>query len=414
VVHGLEVCFLAMVPREQKLTVAEAAQDLGMTTQAVYRRISNGTLESVRIRGRVHVTRAAVAAASRDRRPTTKSRRTRTSHPGTSTAPTLEEVCRRWLATQHADVDNKQRHLHWLMRVWGETTHIDAIDAEQRMGLAARLAQPFGEKATATSRARRKDGNGRRRRKGDGLGAGTINAICATATRIFAFAAEMEWCAAAKIPRPRVPIPDAEWFTVEELGRLLDVAGAYRIAYLLGARAGLRRGEIVELRWGDIDDKAIRVARAYKRKGHEWIISTTKSRQSRSIQMPPDLCDALRDGRGAADALVVRGDDGGRLAPWQLSCAVQEHAKQIGIVRPGLGAHSLRHSFCSHLAQQGCPPLMIQHLAGHAHLATTQRYLHLAPSHLEQGMRYLPPLPTDGAREDHDLREVETLLEVNR
>jgi len=44
------------------------------------------------------------------------------------------------------------------------------------------------------------------------------------------------------------------------------------------------------------------------------------------------------------------------------------------------GWHLLRHSFCSHLAMQGTPAIRIMKWAGHAHIATTQRYMHLAPT----------------------------------
>lgn len=49
----------------------------------------------------------------------------------------------------------------------------------------------------------------------------------------------------------------------------------------------------------------------------------------------------------------------------------------------------LRHTFCSHLAMQGCPARAIQELAGHTDLATTQRYMHLSPSAIEEGIRLL-------------------------
>ena len=43
-----------------------------------------------------------------------------------------------------------------------------------------------------------------------------------------------------------------------------------------------------------------------------------------------------------------------------------------------IGWHALRHTFCSHLAMRGAPARAIQELAGHASIATTQRYMHLS------------------------------------
>jgi site-specific recombinase XerD len=51
--------------------------------------------------------------------------------------------------------------------------------------------------------------------------------------------------------------------------------------------------------------------------------------------------------------------------------------------------HVLRHSFCSHLAMRGAPAKVIQELAGHAHLATTMRYMHLSTGATTAAIRLL-------------------------
>jgi site-specific recombinase XerD len=53
------------------------------------------------------------------------------------------------------------------------------------------------------------------------------------------------------------------------------------------------------------------------------------------------------------------------------------------------GIHTLRHTFCSHLAMKGAPARAIQELAGHVDLKTTQRYMHLSPAALESAIRLL-------------------------
>ena len=61
----------------------------------------------------------------------------------------------------------------------------------------------------------------------------------------------------------------------------------------------------------------------------------------------------------------------------------------------GGGVHVLRHTFCSHLAMRGAPAIVIQQLAGHLHLSTTQRYMHLSPQAREGAIALLDrrPLP---------------------
>jgi len=49
----------------------------------------------------------------------------------------------------------------------------------------------------------------------------------------------------------------------------------------------------------------------------------------------------------------------------------------------------LRHTFYSHLAMRGAPPKAIQELAGHATLAMTMRYMHLAPIALRHAIDLL-------------------------
>ena len=51
--------------------------------------------------------------------------------------------------------------------------------------------------------------------------------------------------------------------------------------------------------------------------------------------------------------------------------------------------HILRHTFCSHLALEGVPALSIMKLAGHAHLSTTMRYMHLSQSSLSEAIQRL-------------------------
>lgn len=53
------------------------------------------------------------------------------------------------------------------------------------------------------------------------------------------------------------------------------------------------------------------------------------------------------------------------------------------------GPHTLRHTFCSHLAMRGAPARAIQELAGHRHLTTTQRYMHLSPAALQGAIALL-------------------------
>lgn len=313
---------------------------------------------------------------------------------------TLSSACARWLAAQDADLANKRRFVRWILLAWGEDTLVAALTHEQLTGLKATLRKPLGPRASARSRKRRPKRDGRQRhRKGEGLEPGTIRAVCQAANSILAFSAGMGWREPARVPLPAVPIPDPEWLTADELRALVAVSGRWRPVVMLAARAGLRRGELVELRWRDIDlDHAqIRVSRAYKQRegpegGREWTVHTTKGKRGRTVPIPRDLVQVLRLLEGRPNELVVLGDDGQRVMPWVLSELLPTLMHKAGLDRPGLGLHSLRHTYCSHLAQGGAPAKAIQTVAGHRSPRTTDRYMHLAPSHVEQAVQCLPDL----------------------
>jgi site-specific recombinase XerD len=77
---------------------------------------------------------------------------------------------------------------------------------------------------------------------------------------------------------------------------------------------------------------------------------------------------------------------------------VSRAAGKAGLTKKG--AHVLRHTFCSHLSMCGAPARAIQEAAGHQDLRTTQRYMHLSPSALDEAIRRLNLRPTNAQRGD--------------
>ena len=80
-------------------------------------------------------------------------------------------------------------------------------------------------------------------------------------------------------------------------------------------------------------------------------------------------------------------DDGRRLSVSGLVARFQQAQRHAGLAATGI--HILRHTFCSHLAMRGVPTRAIQELAGHANSATTDVYMHLTPSALDQAIAAL-------------------------
>ena len=83
-----------------------------------------------------------------------------------------------------------------------------------------------------------------------------------------------------------------------------------------------------------------------------------------------------------------------RFSTKRMRSLMQRAQRDAGLEATG-NVHLLRHSFCTHLAMAGKPPTVIQELAGHKHLTTTMRYMHVVKGAKEDAIQALNrPLPT--------------------
>lgn len=149
----------------------------------------------------------------------------------------------------------------------------------------------------------------------------------------------------------------------------------------LAAYAGLRQGELLALRWRDVDfpGSALTVARAMS----AGVESTTKSGRVRRVPLADQAAAALDrlsrrehftdPGELVFCNLVGRALDGSALR------RRYRRAQLAAEVRP-LRFHDLRHTFGSLLAASGIDVVTIQKAMGHSALSTTSRYLHARPA----------------------------------
>jgi site-specific recombinase XerD len=146
----------------------------------------------------------------------------------------------------------------------------------------------------------------------------------------------------------------------------------------LGYGCGLRAGEIVKLRAGDIDSAQMIIR-----------VVQSKDRKDRHVMLPQEVLDMLREwwkvrtnkyGLGAPLEqrwLFPGRRKGLHLTTRRLSRLFHETAAAAGIRKP-VSLHSLRHSFATHLLESGTDIRVIQALLGHDKLETTARYTRVA------------------------------------
>ncbi len=171
---------------------------------------------------------------------------------------------------------------------------------------------------------------------------------------------------------------DIEVFSPEEIWALVrsaasDIDGAI---YLTAAFTGLRRGELLGLRWRDIDFEAstIRVRASYA----AGRLTTPKSGKVRAVPMAPDVASALarigqRERFTREDDFVFAGETGLPLNGDALSSRYERALQGAGLRR--LRFHDLRHTFGTRMIREA-DIRRVQEWMGHADIQTTMKYLH--------------------------------------
>lgn len=171
-----------------------------------------------------------------------------------------------------------------------------------------------------------------------------------------------------KPPHIRTSRP-IHWYQMEELQQIYDNSGAHRPIWQFMANTGVRRGEAMYLQ------------KAHDRGDSILIESTpearTKSRRYREIPLSVnarEALDRLTEASRTEYILPV-------MTAHSLTRAFSRDKRDLDG-----SLHSLRHTFGSHLAIKGTPVRVLQELMGHASIKTTEKYLHVAQTHLAEAI----------------------------
>jgi integrase len=212
---------------------------------------------------------------------------------------------------------------------------------------------------------------------------------------------------AGDLEPPKVPASAMVTLTAEQARGLLEQAeGWLHTLVMLGAATGARRGELLALRWSEVDLDAgtVRIARSVVLVGGELHWKAPKNGEERTIVLGPSVVAELRRHRAEqlerrlilgpvyrVDAdLVVAKIDGGPIRPDYASQAFRNLVRRVGLPET-VHVHTLRHSAASFLAAAGVPPSDIAAQLGHRDggALALRVYVHSLPEGLARAGAHL-------------------------
>jgi len=198
---------------------------------------------------------------------------------------------------------------------------------------------------------------------------------------------------------PKVERKEARVLDAEKLGWYLAVSRKYGLyEFLLMASAtGCRRGELLALRWSDLDlhNGIARVSRSLEQTKSGLRIKGTKNDKPRLISLPPSALEALNSIKASQEKLrngfgpdyrkdlnlVFANPNGDYLKPDSVTAKACLIARKAGL--PGISLHTLRHSHGSQLLSAGVSLPAVSKRLGHSSVYVTATVYSHALSHDE-------------------------------
>ncbi|WP_327033705.1 site-specific integrase [Micromonospora ureilytica] len=194
-----------------------------------------------------------------------------------------------------------------------------------------------------------------------------------------------------RIPSPRYKV--GKGLSVDQVRKILAAAAGHRLhaLYVVAATMGLRRGELVGLRWSDLDldEGTLRVQQTVQRVAGQLHVQDAKTEDSEAVLPLPEVTwltllehQERQQAERAALAevwedhdLVFPSERGTPMEPTNLSRSFARLRETAGL--PGVRLHDLRHTVVSLLMELGVPPHVVQAIARHADVKITLKvYAH--------------------------------------
>lgn len=232
----------------------------------------------------------------------------------------------------------------------------------------------------------------------------SVNAFVSAAKFLYNVTLETPWPEGA-LPRCRVPSKLPVVLSAAEVREFFQQVCTirYRAALMTAYGAGLRVSEVVTLRVGDVDSQRMLLR-----------VRQGKGKKDRYAMLSPRLLEVLRcwwrsrhpagqGPKGSPEDWLFPGFGRGRhMNAQSLQTVCREAARAAGLNKR-VTVHTLRHSFATHMLENGTDIRLIQALLGHTRIDTTARYTAVSPAAVAKVRSPLdrlgqPPQPTPKAK----------------
>lgn len=174
----------------------------------------------------------------------------------------------------------------------------------------------------------------------------------------------------------REPPGRVRYLTNDDIEKLLNCCAEHiRQIVIVALNTGMRRGEILNLRWTDIDMKNRTIT-----------IKKSKNNELRTIPINDTLYRTLKEiGPQLNNQYLFSNEDGKHFVT--IKTGFRGALKRAGI--KDFRFHDLRHTFASRLVMAGVDIRTVQELMGHKDIRMTMRYSHLSDAHLKEALKRL-------------------------
>jgi len=177
-----------------------------------------------------------------------------------------------------------------------------------------------------------------------------------------------------KLPHPKRNKTIPEILTPYEIKLMIDsiINIKHKLILKLLYGCGLRVSEIVALRKEDINFNESLIK-----------INLAKGRKDRFVRIPCSIKEELNSYcKLEKGEILFPSNRGGKLTTATIQAIVENSAKKAGICKR-VHPHTLRHSFATHLLEQGTDLRIIQKLLGHSDIKTTQMYTQISQASIK-------------------------------